>query len=116
MQNAFTGGPGYELAKPDGPIPRVSLGGCQLLRVVQQYCTVVLYQHTCYRFGNGHAPTVKLRGRLSSMVDVSSIATVSTHRRTSLETSRRELSEDVSFGIGTLLVEQSILEYRPRGV
>ena len=38
-------------------------------------------------------------------------------KKPALETSRRELSEDLSFGIGTLLVvEQSSLENRPRGV
>ena len=38
-------------------------------------------------------------------------------KRSALETSRRELSENVSFGIGTLLVaEQSSLENRLRGV
>ena len=37
-------------------------------------------------------------------------------KRSALETSRRELSEDVSFGIGTgtlLVVQQSSLENRP---
>ena len=38
-------------------------------------------------------------------------------KRWALETSRRELSEDVSFGIGTIsVVEQSTLENRPGGV
>ena len=38
-------------------------------------------------------------------------------KRSALETSRRELSEVVSFGIDTLLVvEQSSFENRPRGV
>ena len=37
-------------------------------------------------------------------------------KRTALETYRRELSEDASFGIGTLLsVEQSSLGNHPRG-
>ena len=37
-------------------------------------------------------------------------------KRSTLETSRQELSEDVSFGIGTLLVvEQSSLENRQGG-
>ena len=37
--------------------------------------------------------------------------------RAALETSYRELSEDLWFGIGALLVvEESILENRPRGV
>ena len=38
-------------------------------------------------------------------------------KSSALETSRGELSEDVSFGVGTLsLVEQSGLEIRARGV
>ena len=38
-------------------------------------------------------------------------------RMSALETFRRPISEDVSFGVGTLLVfEQSTLENRPRGV
>ena len=38
-------------------------------------------------------------------------------KRSALEPSRRKLSQDISFGIGTLLVlEQSSLENRPRGV
>ena len=50
-------------------------------------------------------------GRFSA-VDISTVGTVS-----ALETSRRDHSEDVSFGIGTfLVVEQSSLENRPRGV
>ena len=47
------------------------------------------------------------------MVDISTVGTVPVTNRSALETSRRELSEDVSFGIGTgtlLVVEQSRLE------
>ena len=41
---------------------------------------------------------------------------VGAQNKSALETSRRELSGDVSFGIGTLLVvEQSSFENRPRG-
>ena len=51
------------------------------------------------------------------MVDISSVAVVLVPKRSALETVRRERSEDVSFGIGTLLVvEQSSLENRPKGV
>ena len=47
-----------------------------------------------------------------SILDISTVGIVSTPKRSALETSRRELSEDVSFGIGTLLVvEQSTLEH-----
>ena len=53
------------------------------------------------------------------MVDISKVGTVSVPKRSALEPSRRDLSEDVSFGIGTigtlLAVEQSSLENRPRG-
>ena len=50
------------------------------------------------------------------MLDISTVGTVSVPKRPALEASRRELSENVSFGISTLLVvEQSILENRPRG-
>ena len=51
------------------------------------------------------------------MVDISTtVGMVSVLKRSALETSRRELSEDVSFSIGTLLVdEQSSLENRTRG-
>ena len=51
------------------------------------------------------------------MVDISTVGIVSVPKRSALETSRREFSENVSFGIGTLLVvEQPNLENRPRGV
>ena len=51
------------------------------------------------------------------MVDISTVATVSVPKQSGLETPRRELSDDVPFGIGTLLVdEQSSLENRARGV
>ena len=50
------------------------------------------------------------------MINISTVGIVSTPKTSALETSRRELSEDVSFGIGTLLVvEQSSLENRPGG-
>ena len=51
------------------------------------------------------------------MVDIPTVGIVSVPRRSALETSRRELSEAVSFGIGTfLVVEQSSLEKTaPRG-
>ena len=51
------------------------------------------------------------------MLHVSTVGgIVSVPERSDLETSRRELSEDVPFGIGALLVvEQSTLEKRPRG-
>ena len=52
-----------------------------------------------------------------SMVDISTVRIVSVSKRSAAETSRRELSEDVSFGIGTVLVvEQLSLENLPRGV
>ena len=54
------------------------------------------------------------------MLDVSTVGIVSVSERSAFETSRRQLSEDVSSGVdpvGTLLVvEQSTLENRPRGV
>ena len=50
------------------------------------------------------------------MLDISTAGIVSVPKRSALETSRRELSEDVSVGIGTLLVvEQSGLEKGRRG-
>ena len=54
-----------------------------------------------------------------SMVDISTVGTVSVPKRWAWETSPRELSEDVSFCVGTgtlLVVEQSGLESRPRSV
>ena len=51
-----------------------------------------------------------------SVVEMSTGGIVSLPKRPGVETSSRELSEDASFGIGTLLVvEQSSLENRPRG-
>ena len=48
-------------------------------------------------------------GRFSTL-DISAVGIVSVPQRSTLETSRRKLSEHVSFGIGTLwVVEQSIL-------
>ena len=45
-----------------------------------------------------------------SMLDISTVGIVSVPKRSALEASRRELSEDVSFGVGTLLFfEQSSL-------
>ena len=64
-----------------------------------------------YTFDGGyHTPL----GRFSA-VDVSKVGNVSAPKRSALEASRRELSLDVSFGSGTLLVvEQQSLENRPR--
>ena len=51
------------------------------------------------------------------MVDISTVETVPVPKTSALETPRRQLSEDLSFDVGTLLVvEQSSLENRPRGV
>ena len=51
------------------------------------------------------------------MFDISIIGIMSVPKRSLLETSRRELSENVPFGIDTLLVvEQLSLESHPRGV
>ena len=53
------------------------------------------------------------------MVDISKVGIVSVPKSSALEISRRELSEDVWFGIGTgtlLVVEQSTLGNRPRCV
>ena len=60
------------------------------------------------------------------MVDISMVGIVgivglvSVPKRPALEASRRELSRDASFGIGTvgtlLVAEQSSLENHPRGV
>ena len=48
-----------------------------------------------------------------SMVDISIVGIMSVPKRSALGASRRELSEDVPFGIGVLLdVEQSTLENR----
>ena len=49
--------------------------------------------------GGYHTPL----GRLS-MFDISTVEIVAAPKMLALETSRRELSEDVSFGVGTLLV------------
>ena len=59
---------------------------------------------------------VRVLGRFS-MVDIPAVGIVSVSKRSALETSTRELSEDVSFGIGALLVAEKLsLENRPRGV
>ena len=51
------------------------------------------------------------------MTDISTVGMVLVSKSLALETLRRELSENASFGVGTLLVvEQSHLENRPRGV
>ena len=53
------------------------------------------------------------------MVDISTVGMVSVPKSSALETYRRELSDDVSFGVGTgtlLVVEESSLEKRPTGV
>ena len=53
------------------------------------------------------------------MVDISTVEIVPVPKRSTLETYRRELSEHVSFGIGTgtlLVVEQSSLETASGGV
>ena len=51
------------------------------------------------------------------MLDTSTVGILPAPKRSALETPRRQLSEDVSFGNGTLLVvEQSSLENRPSGV
>ena len=48
------------------------------------------------------------------MLDISTVGTTAVPEWPALEASRRELSEAVSFGIGThLVVEQSSLENRP---
>ena len=50
-----------------------------------------------------------------SMVDISTVGVVSVPQKSALETSRRGLCEDVSFGMDILsVVEQSILENHPR--
>ena len=50
------------------------------------------------------------------MVDISTVGIVSVPKRSAWEISRRELSEDASFGTGALLVvEQSSLERPPQG-
>ena len=55
-------------------------------------------------------------GRFSTL-DISTVGIVSVPKKPALETSRRKLSEHVSFGIGTILVvDQSIFENRPGGV
>ena len=48
------------------------------------------------------------------MLDIFKVRIVSVPKRSASETSCRELSEDVSFGIGTLLVgEKSRMDNRP---
>ena len=63
-----------------------------------------------------HAPL----GRFSVLDMSRVVGIVSVPKKQALERSRRELSEDVSFGVGTvgalLVVEQSSLENRPRKV
>ena len=50
------------------------------------------------------------------MVDISRVGIVPVPQSWELETSRPEVSEDISFGIGTLLVvEQLSLKKCPRG-
>ena len=50
------------------------------------------------------------------MLDISTVGIVPGPTWSTLETSHRELAEDVSFGVGTLLVvEQSSLECRLGG-
>ena len=52
------------------------------------------------------------------MIDISTVVgIVSVPKRSTLDTSRRKLSEEVSFGVGTLffVVEQSSLENAPGG-
>ena len=52
-----------------------------------------------------------------SMLDISTVGIVSVPKRSVLEISRGELSEDVSFGFGNLLVDdQSSLENHPKRV
>ena len=64
------------------------------------------------RFTHYHTP----QGRFS-MVNISRVGVVSVPKWSTLETSRGELSEDVSFRVGTLLVvEQLGLDNRRRGV
>ena len=51
------------------------------------------------------------------MFDISTVGIVSVPKRSVLEISRGELSEDVSFGFGNLLVDdQSSLENHPKRV
>ena len=65
-----------------------------------------------YTAGVHHTPL----GRFS-MLDISTVGIVSAPKRSALEPSRRELSEDVSSGIDALLVvEQSSLGNRSTGV
>ena len=50
------------------------------------------------------------------MLDISTVGLVPVPKRSALDTSRRELSEHISFGFGTfLVVEQSRLEHRSLG-
>ena len=51
------------------------------------------------------------------MVDISTVGIVPVPQRSALETRVRELSQDVSFGIDTLLdIERASLEILPEGV
>ena len=52
-----------------------------------------------------------------SVVDISTVGIVPVPQRSALETRVRELSQDVSFGIDTLLdIERTSLENLPEGV
>ena len=86
--------------------------------VLERFCYGLQKLTECVVYDDGvyHTPL----GRFS-MFDTFTAGIVLVPKRTVLEISRRELSEDVSFGIGTigtgilLVVEQSSLEPPPRG-
>ena len=70
-----------------------------------------------YPYGIRRPWCLSPRLRRVFMVDISTVETVPVPKTSALETPRRQLSEDLSFDVGTLLVvEQSSLENRPRGV
>ena len=100
----------YISTLPNQPLPLLRNQPLTLLRNCPTSTTVSMRYTT--RIGRCITPPL---GR-SSMVDISTVGIVPEPKRSALETSRRELSEDVSFGIGTLLVvEQSSFEKPPEG-
>ena len=87
------------------------------IKYFRHFCPAV---YSCYTVYDGVYHTSL--GRFS-MLEISTVGIRAVPKRTPLEKSRRELSEDVSFGIGTigtvgtlLVVEQSSLETTPGGV
>ena len=78
----------------------------QRLRAISQSVGLPVYDRVY------HTPL----GRFS-IVHISTVGIAPLQKRSALETTRRQLSEDAAFGVGALLVvEQSSLVDRPRRV